>query len=325
MSKRPHLVILGCALSLSLLAAPTQAQTVLYETDFTTDAGWTFSQSSVSGPRWAVDALPAAQIVPYTSAPSSLNFNHDVQGLPWGLWSGSATSPEIDLGVATGTPRLQFQYAYHHEWDCQWDAFSVIVLDAVTAQPRYVECLSLTQHAFLVWRTFDLPLDPQWGRVRVRFYHDTIDDWNFNEQGSFVDDLRVVDGCGASLHCAGLPQTSGAPGAGLVAEGSTSIAARDLRLVGEGFPLHTFAAAFAGPDPGVIPFGAGVRCVGVGTSTRLGIAPTRDQGRPVWTLDLGAPPLVQMAVIGQPLYVQTIYRDGGSVNFSAALRILVCP
>jgi hypothetical protein len=161
------------------------------------------------------------------------------------------------------------------------------VIDA--ADPLIVhfeECLSLFP-SVLHWRELEVPLDRAWGAVRVRFLHDTIDFWNQGEQGSFVDDLRFVEECGWSVHCEGEPQIGGASGADLRVDGSTSIAAGDLRLVGAGFPLHTFATAFGGPDPAVIPLFNGVRCVGVGTSVRLGVAPTRDLGTPLWNLDLG--------------------------------------
>jgi hypothetical protein len=308
---------------------PAAAQNVLYSTEFDDAAGWSLVDTSYSPPAgivWDVDALPATPMIPFVSPPHSLNFNHPQLGLPaGGIWRGHATSPAITLSGTSGPLRLRFQYAYHHEPFCQWDAFTVQVVDA--AQPsvvRFEECLSLSpplQH----WPEFEVPLDRAWGAVRVRFVHDTIDSWNHGEQGSFVDDLRIIEECGWSVHCEGEPQVGGAAGADLRVEGSTSIAAGDLRLVGAGFPLQTFATAFGGPQPAVIPLFNGVRCVGVGTSVRLGVAPTRDQGTPLWNLDLGAWPLATIAMAGQPLYLQTIYRDGPTVNFSDAVRIVVCP
>ncbi|MEZ6018044.1 MAG: hypothetical protein R3F49_23265 [Planctomycetota bacterium] len=320
---------LPAALAALALAAPGAAQNVLYSTDFSDAQGWTLvnsAPSGSSGAAWGVDALPATTIVPYTSAPASLNFNHNVLGLPWGVWSGTATSPVIDLSAGIAPARLQFNYGFVHEVDCQWDAFSVQVIDAVDPfLVHFADCLSMDSFALSQWRQYDLPLNRAWGQVRVRFVHDTIDDWNFGEQGSFVDDVMVVEDCGATVHCEGLPQSTGAPGADLAAVGSASISTNDLRLIGSGFPLHTFAAAFAGPDSATIPIGAGVRCIGVGSSVRLAVAPTRDQGAPLWSLDLQGFPLLQLAVAGQPLYVQTIFRDGATFNLSDALRIDLCP
>jgi hypothetical protein len=146
------------------------------------------------------------------------------------------------------------------------------------------------------------------------------------ETGSWVDDM-VIEGvvCQVSTECVGESLSTGAPGAALAAHGTTSLAARDLVIEGAGFPTHTFAAAFAGPDAATFPIGIGVRCIGAGTSVRLAVAPTRDLGAPFWNVDLGAPPLAQMAVVGQPLYFQTIFRDGPTVNLSDALRFEVCP
>jgi hypothetical protein len=322
-------------LALLITTAPALTQSVLYSTDFSSGEGWTLVTTHNSPgpftPRWSIDALPyqpggAWSLPPYTSAPSSLNFNSNDFGLPnTGVWSGHATSPTIDLSAADGDITLQFQYGFIHEINCQWDAFEVEVLSAASGAVLHSTCLSATWYASGVWRSFELPLERAWGEIHVRFLHDSIDHWNLNEQGSFVDDLRVVAECGASLHCTGAPQSTGAPGAAISALGSTSISARDLRLVGAGFPTHTFAWAFAGPDVATIPIGIGVRCIGVGTSRRLALAPTRDQGAPQWALDLGAAPLAQLAVAGSPLYVQTIYRDGPNINLSDALRLAICP
>ena len=318
------------ALAAVALVTPAAAQHSLYSTDFDDSVGWTFVNTSAwpnATVVWDVDASPGTPMAPFVSPPSSLNFNDDQQGLTaGGTWRGHAESPTIDLAGTSGALRLTFHYAFHHEVDCQWDAFSVQVVDATNPTiVHFEECLSRTAHALLVWREHEVALDRAWGAVRVRFLHDTIDSWNLNEQGSFVDDLRVIEDCGWSVSCEGSPQVGGAPGADLRVEGSTSISAGDLRVVGAGFPLHTFATAFGGPEPAVIPLFNGVRCVGVGTSVRLGVAPTRDQGTPLWSIDLDGPVLAPLAVIGQPLYLQTIYRDGATINFSDALRLLICP
>ena len=313
------------------LTASAAAQVDLYATDFAANDGWAFENHHPWGnqpqaPEWDIDALPAsANLTPYRSAPYSLNFNHDQHGLEWGWWAGTASSPSIDLSRSLGTPELRFWYAFAHETDCQWDAFTVSVVGDAGGDVLFSECLSATSLALGVWTEFVLPLDRAWGSVRIVFGHDTLDDWNFNDQGSFVDDLAVVDPCGASVHCEGQPLSTGAAGATLTLSGSASIAENNLRMRGAGFPTSVFAAPFAGPAPGTITIGLGIRCIAGGSSVRLPIAPTRGTGTPHWTLALGEAPLNQIAMVGAPLYIQTIFRDGNSVNLSAAMRLVICP
>jgi hypothetical protein len=312
--------------ALLALASPALAQTVLYETSFDTLDGWTVSAPPPSGAtdvRWDVDALPAGPMAPYRSAPASLNFNDDGVGIPWGLWAGYADSPVVDLSVATGPVTLEFWYGFRHEFGCDWDALRVTIVDATNGSFLHDECISFDRFGHRAWIPHAVALDPAWGAVLVRFSHDTLDDWNFDDQGSFVDDLRIVEDCvGARVLCSGTSnfQTR----AVLSVSGTLSIAAGDLRLRGEGFTPNTFAAPFAGTEIGTIPVGVGVRCIGASGSVRLPIAPTRDLGAPVWTLDLGAAPLATIAMAGQPLYVQAIYRRGVTVDMSTAIELAPC-
>ncbi|MEM6675209.1 MAG: hypothetical protein AAF726_20340 [Planctomycetota bacterium] len=309
------------------LAAPAFAQTVLYETSFDDLGGWTVTAVPPSfgyDVRWDVDAAPVDVLVPYRSAPASLNFNDDDEGIPWGRWTGHVDSPAIDLSVATGPVTLTFWYAMRHEWGCEWDALHVTVLDASTGEFRYDECISFPDFAYGTWIPHAVPLDPAWGEIRVRFSHDSLDDWNFGltDQGSFIDDLAIVAECaGATVLCTG---SGTALDAVLSVSGTSSLGAANLTLRGEGFPSNSFAAAFAGPAIGTITVGIGTRCISGAGSVRLPVAPTRDFGRPVWMLDLSAEPLAPIAIIGQPLYVQTIFRDGALVNASVAIELVPC-
>lgn len=319
---------LTLTMSLFSLAASAPAQVTLYATDFDTIDGWTITSGCTNNNnnvRWDARHFPAHYGVPAPSPARALGYT-GIQGWwPSSHWCGEALSPPIDL-TALGWARLEFQYFWDHESGCDWDAFGVDVRSAATGAVLFTECLSATGVGGLAWAAGSVPLDPAWGVVQVVFTQDTIDTWNGWETGCWVDDMAVIGlDCSPTTQCVGAPQMSGAPGAALRAEGSTSLLANDLRIVGAGFPLHTFAAAFAGPDSATIPVGNGVRCVGAGTSARLAVAPTRDQGTPLWSLDLGAAPLAQMAVVGQPLYVQTIYRDGAAMNLSDALRVPICP
>lgn len=98
-----------------------------------------------------------------------------------------------------------------------------------------------------------------------------------------------------------------------------------MRIEGSGFVPHTFASGFIGPETAILPAGNGTRCIaGGGTSRRLDVAPTRQNGTPVWNLSPTSPAYGAMIQAGQPVFVQTYYRDGGSFNFSEALRVDIC-
>ena len=275
--------------------------------------------------RWDVRVFPQQYNFPAPSPANALGFAARSGTWPGSYFNGEAVSPVVDVGAST-LPVLSFQYFWDHEEGCKWDAFGVDVRSATTGAALFTECLSLTGHGSTGWVERRIALDPAWGSIQVAFTQDTIDVVNWWETGSWVDDMRIeASACQVHTECVGAPLSTGAPGAELDAQGTTSVTARNLILAGSGFPAHTFAAAFAGPDPATIPIGIGVRCIGAGTSVRLAVAPTRALGEAFWDLDLGAAPLAQLAVVGRPLYVQTIFRDGASMNLSEALRLEICP
>ncbi|MEM9379288.1 MAG: hypothetical protein AAGB93_05000 [Planctomycetota bacterium] len=310
------------------LASPAFAQADLYATDFSSDEGWSFSvahsTAMFGAPWWAVDGLPADPDI-YRSAPSSLNFNHDEHGLILGSWDGTARSPVVDLGEALGDLQLSFWYKLYGEGGCNvWVVSEVRVVDASTGAVRHASCFS-DLGSWGEWFEVTAPLDRSWGRVRIELRYVSSDAWNAGQLGLLIDDLHVTDLSGASVECEGQSLTDGSPGATLELAGSASIGSGALTLTGAGFPAHSFASAFVGTGPATLPIGAGVRCISPVGSQRLWIAPTRATGTPRWTLELGAAPLSQIATAGLPLYVQAIFRDGPTVNFSSTLVFTPIP
>lgn len=312
-----------------VLAPTAGAQADLYATDFLDDEGWTFSighsPTAWGSPSWGVDALPGGHSGLYRSPPHSLNFNHNVHGLQGGSWLGTARSPVIDLGVALAEPDLAFWYVLQGEGGCNvWVDVQVGIVDAATGATLFQDCFS-NQGTWNAWVEIVVPLDRSWGEVQVDLRYTSFNAWNSGLPGLLIDDLRVTDPGGASVECEAQPLVGGGPGAELTLSGSASIAAGDLELRGVGFPAHTFAFAFAGSAPESIPIGAGVRCISPIGSRRLWIAPTRAAGTPRWSLDLGAGPIVDVATVGMPLYLQTIFRDGPTVNLSSTLVFTPVP
>jgi hypothetical protein len=312
--------------ALLALTSQSHAQHELYSTRFDDSVGWTLTPICfVSSVSWDVREFPSNYNFPAPSPVHALGFAGPNWWWPNSHLCGEALSPTVDLSGTT-LPVLEFQYFWDHEAGCEWDAFGVEVRSATTGAILFSECLSETLLGSTTWVERRIALDPAWGSIQVAFTQDSIDSWNNFDRGSWVDDMVIeAYSCQVATECVGAPLSSGAPGAELTVRGTTSVSARDLVVEGSGFPTHTFATVFAGPDTATLPIGIGVRCIGAGTSVRLAIAPTRDLGAPLWSLDLGAAPLVQLAVVGQPLYVQAIFRDGAFMNFSEALRLELCP
>lgn len=309
------------------LLAPLGAQSTLYATNFDAGQDWTLTPGCWGAfVGWQVRPFFSTYGVPAPSPARALGFIHPSGAWPNGHWCGEASSPAIDLSGAV-RPELGFEYFWDHEGGCEWDAFGFEVRSEATGAVLHDECLSFTlNHGYMAWAERRLALEPAWGVVRIVFTQDTIDGWNGWESGCWVDDVIVEDlGCDVTIECVGTAQASGAPGPTLGLAGPLSVAANSVRLQGAGFPLHTFAAAFVGGAPATLPFSNGVRCISPVGSSRLSVAPTRDQGRPDWALDLAGAPLSAFALVGSPFYLQTIYRDGQGVNFSDALRVFVCP
>ena len=194
------LVIAVCALS----AIAARAQSAIYSTDFPDAQGWTFTGLGAGYPWWDVDATPTnvGGTPSWHSAPFSLNFNNGTNYAPIG--DGTATSPPIDLSVASGNPTL----AFWCQWDterrgtpgCGWDERYVQIsnngFQSLLVNACYYKC-GTQQYE---WHPHALQLQKSWGTIQVRFVFHTVDS-SFNHlAGWFVDDLEVTTDC--------LPSTS---------------------------------------------------------------------------------------------------------------------
>jgi hypothetical protein len=322
MLERRHLLAL-VAVGLLDLAVPAAGQQVLYSTRFDDAAGWTFGASNPTSVRFDSYVFRDYYSFNAPSPERALGFANPSGGAwPAIPLSGWAHSPQIDI-TGTVQPTLVFKKYWDHEC-CLWDFCELRIVDGM-GTTQHFEYISLDP-APAGWLEHRVPLQPSWGRIWLSLHVQQIDFGVGTEKGLWIDDLSITAlSCGVSTECVGAPLAGGAPGADLVVSGSTSIASADLVLKGTGFPPHTYALAFAGPDTDNAPLGQGRLCVNLATSVRLAVAPTRALGRPHWSLDLGAAPLSQVALVGRPLYVQAMFRDGASINSSAALRVDVCP
>ncbi|MBL8861083.1 MAG: DNRLRE domain-containing protein [Planctomycetes bacterium] len=113
--------------------------------------------------------------------------------------------------------------------------------------------------------------------------------------------------------------------------GSTSWAANDLRLTVAGAPPNVMGAFFCGPNPSLIPFGNGYRCVDSSIYTpllRLGNAPASSSGTVDHLLDFSRAP----AAVIHPSSMwrfQYWFRDPGAppdgFNLSDGLFVVVQP
>ena len=318
---------LASLLAPCLLTGLAAAQNVIYETTFETDAGWTLWSNSRM--IVAVDSALPPGVTTSPSPPNSLRFTDlGPAGIGGSVWAvGSASSPVIDL-TGADSPQVTFWLFWDHESTCQWDELSFIVTSASNGQLLYTECLSesAADPSFRRWSQIQRDLDPAWGEVKLWFTYDAIDGWFPNgEWGFLVDEFRVLGSrCGTSTLCVPQDRADLQPGPTLTILGDATPLANDLRLEGAGFPAHTFAVGLIGSRTGILPAGRGIRCVQTGMSVRMPVAPTRANGTPVWSLDLTDPMVAPMVQVGLPLFIQTIYRDGSSFNFSEAIRVDVC-
>lgn len=129
-------------------------------------------------------------------------------------------------------------------------------------------------------------------------------------------------------YCTTSPNSAG-PGVVLTSTGSTSIAANDLVLVGNGGPNGQPGIYYYGPNQISNPFGNGVRCVGAGGIGifRLPVINSGATGTYTHALDHNSIPGPIAA--GETWNFQCWYRDpqGGGANFnlSDGLSVIFCP
>ena len=323
------LLIAACATS----GLGLQAQTVLYATDFPDDQGWTLT-SSFPPVVWAVDGTPIGGL----SAPFSLNFNNGSNLIPYG--DGTATSPPIDLSAATGDTYLNFWCYYATEGGpaCGFDLRGVHILDSLNQTVFFqcwwwVECGSMGQ-----WHFHSIPLQEQWGTIRVEFIFDTVDSqWN-GGAGWFIDDLEVTTDCLVdapyctpklnSQGCSPLIFTTGAPSLG-----GTGTA---FRIWADNVLNQKVGLMLWSRSPASTFFGGGTLCVAA-PITRAAAQNSGGTSLPAqdctgtYVLQF-SPEMMNQAglVVGDDVYSQYWSRDNGfpppnNVGLTGGVHWSVCP
>jgi hypothetical protein len=243
------------------------AQSVIYATDFPDDQGWTFVNWNGFGVTWAVDATPATVLgsPSWHSAPFSLNFNDGVQYGSTVSNFGTATSPPIDLSVATGPVTLGF-------W-CNWDTEDIGACTGYDRRILYVLNNSgqVAQHCYYppgcppagTWHAHSVPLDPSWGVVQLRFFFETGDFFMNDGAGWLVDDLEVAEDCSPTVAYCTAKQNSLGCTPSIFTTGTPSAS-------GQGAAFRIRASSVLNQKPGLMlwsrspastSFGGGTLCV----------------------------------------------------------------
>ncbi len=193
---------------------------LIYRETFLTEGfppGWAFVQMSPTV-RWKVDGTPASVPGgPVKSAPYSLNYNDGVDYNDGGPPNfGWAQTPIIEL-TGTDNPKLSFWCNYQTDTTgVLTDQRFVSVHDDVSGY----EWLSAQLSTVLggcdqmgTWHEHTLVLNEAWGPVVLRFRFDTIDSWNNQHGGWFVDDIEIRETAPLEIDPASLQQldTAGNP------------------------------------------------------------------------------------------------------------------
>ncbi len=308
----------------------------LYQTNFSTAAGWTLGSgagcNSDPSYRWAADATPSSHFAgAFRSAPASLNFNNGVQAGPsfGGVACGTATSPHIDLFFAPDSSFVEFWFSYEFNQasGCDLDpvrlqvsnnGFSTLLLD---------ECLPTPGQVSMDWHRLRYDLQRSWGLVQFRFTFSGGIGVGFNSpSGPFIDDFAVDSDCVfPNIFCLSDPNIDFPSGARFGLIGTPSVSANNFRLYSQGTTRNSFAVAFYGSGQASVASGAGTLCVG-GSLYRLGVAPTGPNGTPSWLVDLTVPPDPGGQITsGSTWHFQSWFRDGpGTWNFSDGMTVEFC-
>jgi hypothetical protein len=330
--------IVACAVSRLGL----RAQTVIYSTDFPDDQGWTLVTSCSLGAWWAVDTSPANVLgsPSWRSAPYSLNFNNGADIGAAGIKTcGTATSPQIDLSVTTGTVALGFWCNWETELSgpCGYDSRYVLVLNGSGSVAQ--QCVNTASCGGPgQWHFHSMALDASWGTVQVQFGFNTLDGLDNEGAGWFVDDLEVIEECTPpvtycttklnSQGCFPLICTTGTPSLG-----GTGTAFR----IWAGSVLNQKVGLMIwGRAPAATPFGGGTLCV---ASPVTRTASQNSGGTSLPAVDCTGTYLLQFTpammsqaglVEGDDVYSQYWSRDNGfappdNVGLTAGVHWKVCP
>ena len=254
---------------LSLALAPlASGQTVLYSTDFSDGSGWT--GLFASGCAWDTDAIPASVGGGFRSAPNSLNCNNDGGGLGYEhCYDRNADSPPIDLSAASLGATLSFWCAHHLEDNgCVYDTRHVIISNDGFATELLDLCYLWEDcggAGVSSWHEHQVPLDPAWGTIQVRFHFDVGDDLfsNFTQDGWYVDDVVVTSDCPPSVpYCTAKVNSQGCTPT-IFSTGTPSFS-------GAGNAFRVQASGVLNQHPGILiwslagaanPFGGGTLCL----------------------------------------------------------------
>jgi hypothetical protein len=133
--------------------------------------------------------------------------------------------------------------------------------------------------------------------------------------------------CSVSTYCVGAQNSVGSGGQ-ISHNGSTSIAANDMRLVAVAVPPNQFGIFYYGPNQTQAAFGDGFRCVS-GSVSRLGVVQISSWGDVYTDLDIASPPQPSGQITdGSTWNFQFWYRDpnfgGAGFNLSDALSATFC-
>ena len=326
------------ALALSSLTSISTAQVVLYTTDFNDNTGWTYNLDTCS---WNVDSTPAtAPGGPFRSPPFSLNCNSDDFGYAFCL-DRNADSPHIDLTPAQGFgATLSFWCNYDlEEDDCFYDTRHLRISND-GFQTQLLDICYLFSHCGPsgTWHQHQVPLDPAWGIVQIRYHFDAYDFIFCNQcfDGWFVDDLRVTTGCPAVVpYCTAKPNSQGCiPVLSTIGTPSYS-GTSNFRILADQVLSQQPGVLIWGFAPASTPFGGGQLCL----DPPILRTPVQDSGgTPPPPICSGSysfhmtPALMSAGglIPGTNVYAQYWSRDPGftppnDVGLTAAVQFVICP
>jgi hypothetical protein len=330
------LLIVACgALGLGL-----QAQIVIYATDFADDQGWTLSSSSPPVV-WAVDASPASVLgsPAWRSAPNSLNYNNGFDYIsPGGNW-GIATSPPIDLSIASGNVNFGFWCNWSTEGGpCIYDARKLLISNDGFQTTLYSICYIGHCGPAGLWHFHSMPLSTGWGTIQIRYSFATGDSSHNGYAGWFIDDLSVTSECLTDAHyctpklnslgCSPTIFTTGMP--------SLSGTGQAFRIWSGGVLNQKVGLMLWSRSPASSPFGGGTLCVAAPIA-RTAAQNSGGSSLPAMECDgfyvfQFTPAMMSQAglLAGDDIYSQYWSRDNGfpppdNVGLTAGVQWEVCP
>lgn len=318
-------------LSFLLLTPLSQAQTVIYQTNFNTSAGWSASGAGC----WSVDDQPSLGGTIYHSAPFSLNCNQSANGDYSGCGDEYAAGPVLDLSQLGPGARLSFWCKWMTENTCSLTAKKVLVVSQSTGEYHVDLCLTMPGACPTDdWHQHEIPLDSAWGQVQLYFYFATYGGGLTILGGWMVDDLVVDDAGVASAYCTPKINSEGCTPL-ITSSGSPSYsgAGPAFQVHGQGVLSNHQGLMIWGLNQASTPFGGGTLCVGAPVrrttvqSSGGGGPPTDCSGgysfacTPAWLQSKGLLP-------GANVHVQYWSRDSGfttpqNVGLTAGLSFTV--